>query len=224
MVHTLTNKRGFTLTELLVAMALSAVVMASVGAIYYQQQKSFLAQEQIAGAQQNIRAALYFMEREIRMAGCDPTQNSTATIITANNNGIRFTLDLNGNGTIDAATEDIAYSLFDSLGDGDTELGRALGGGANQALAENIDALNFVYLNGASPPVVLDDDGLGNVTTNISQIRSVQVTVVARTDRIDPGYTDTDIYTNLQGQTILGVQNDHFRRRTLSTTISCRNL
>ena len=224
MFRILCDRRGFTLTELLVAMGLSAVVMASVGAIYYQQQKSFLVQEQIASAQQNVRTSMYFMEREIRSAGYDPTQNSPASIVTANNNAIRFTSDLDGSGTIEAATEDIAYSLFDSLGDGDTELGRALGGGANQALAENIDALNFVYLDGASPPNVLDDDGMGNVTTNIDQIRSVQVTVVARTGRADPGYTDTEIYTNLQGQTILGVQNDNFRRRTLSTTIACRNL
>ena len=216
------NNRGFTLTELLVAMGLSAVVMASVGSIYYQQQKSFLVQEQIAGAQQNLRAAMYFMERDIRSAGYDPTQNANTSIQVANNNSITFQADINGDETIGGG-ETIAYTLYDSGGDGDTDLGRNTGGG-NQPLAENIDALNFVYLNGASPPVVLNPGG-GNVTSaNIPQIRSVQVTVVARTGRADPGYTDSRIYTNLQAQTILGVQNDSFRRRTLSTTIACRNL
>ena len=214
------NNRGFTLTELLVAMGLSAVVMASVGSIYYQQQKSFLVQEQIAGAQQNLRAAMYFMERDIRSAGYDPTQNANTSIQVANNNSITFQADLNGDEAIGAG-ETIAYTLYDSGGDGDTDLGRNIGGG-NQPLAENIDALNFVYLNAAATP--LDDDGFGNVTTNILQIRSIQVTVVARTGRADPGYTDSRIYTNLQAQTILGVQNDSFRRRTLSTTIACRNL
>jgi type IV pilus assembly protein PilW len=222
MIRILLDKRGFTLTELLVAMGLSAIVMASVGAIYYQQQKSFLAQEQIASAQQNLRTAMYFMEREIRSAGYDPTQKVNPSIQVANNNSITFQADINGNEAIDG-DETITYSLYDSGADGDTDLGRNSGAG-NQPLAENIDALNFVYLNGASPPSVLDDDGLGNVTTNINQIRSVQVTVVARTGRADPGYTDTRIYTNLQGQTILGVQNDNFRRRSLSATISCRNL
>ena len=222
MFRILTNKQGFTLTELLVAMGLSAVVMASVGAVYYQQQKSFLVQEQIASAQQNLRTSMYFMEREIRSAGYDPTQNADTSIQVANNNSITFQADINGNETIDGG-ETITYSLYDSGGDGDTDLGRNTGG-VNQPLAENIDALNFVYLDGASPPNVLDDDGFGNVTTNIDQIRSVQVTVVARTGRADPGYTDTRIYTNLQAQTILGVQNDNFRRRTLSTTIACRNL
>jgi type IV pilus assembly protein PilW len=80
-----------------------------------------------------------------------------------------------------------------------------------------------VYLDGASPPNVLDDDGSGNVTTSINQIRSVQVTVVARTGNADPGYTDTNIYTNQQGQVILGMQNDSFRRKQLDTTIRLRN-
>lgn len=207
------NNKGFTLTELLVAMGLSAVVMASVGAIYYQQQKSFLVQEQLAGAQQNVRAAMYFMERDIRSAGCDPTKkiDPAPGIQTANSNAISFTTDPDGNET----TETITYSL-DTV---DDQIERN-----NQPLAENIDALNFVYLDGASPPTVLDDDGFGNVVASRPLIRSVQVTVVARTGRADPGYTDTRIYTNLQGQTILGVQNDSFRRRTLSTTIACRNL
>ena len=207
------NNKGFTLTELLVAMGLSAVVMASVGAIYYQQQKSFLVQEQLAATQQNLRAAMYFMERDIRSAGCDPTKkiDPAPGIQTANSNTISFTTDPDGN----EITQTITYSL-DTV---DDQIERN-----NQPLAENIDALDFVYLDGASPPTVLDDDGFGNVVASRPLIRSVQVTVVARTGRADPGYTDTRIYTNLQGQTILGVQNDDFRRRTLSTTIACRNL
>lgn len=206
------NNKGFTITELLVAMGLSAVVMASIGSIYYQQQKSFLVQEQIAGAQQNVRAAMYFMERDIRLAGCDPTKkiNPAPGIQTASPTSISFTTDPDGN----EVTETITYSL-DTV---DDQIERN-----NQPLAENIDALNFVY-HGASPPNVLDDDGMGNVVASRPLIRSVQVTVVARTGRADPGYTDSIIYTNLQGQTILGVQNDSFRRRTLSTTIACRNL
>jgi type IV pilus assembly protein PilW len=98
--------------------------------------------------------------------------------------------------------------------------------GGNETIAQNIHKLNFVYLDGASPPNVLDDDGNGNVTTSISQIRSVQITIVAKTDSRDPQrkYTDTSSYMNQQGTVILPAQNDHFRRRLLTTTIRCRNL
>jgi type IV pilus assembly protein PilW len=239
--RTTLNNKGFTITELLVAMALSAVVMASIGYVYYTQQKTYIAQEQIAAAQQNLRTSLFFLEREIRMAGCNPSQSTTITvgITTANNNTITFDADTGGgesdgidndsDGSVDEADEafyagggadgPITYSLGDGDGDGDNDLLRN-----GNLLAENIDALDFVYLTGASPPVVLNPGG-GNVNAaNIPQIRSVEVTVVARTDRADPGYIDTRIYTNQRGTVILAAQNDRLRRRQIDTTVKCRNL
>ena len=207
------NDKGFTLVELLVAMAISLIVMASIGYLYYSQQKSYVAQEQISAMQQNLRAAMYYMEREIRMAGCDPTQNANSGIITATANSINFTEDIDDDGII-GANENITYSLYDSGGDGDTDLGRNTGGG-NQLLAENIDALDFVYL-----------DSNGGPPATISDIRSVQVTIVARVGRPDPGYTNTNAYFNQQDPVnpILAAQNDSFRRRRLTTTIKFRNL
>ncbi|MBN1227962.1 MAG: PilW family protein [Deltaproteobacteria bacterium] len=216
MFHALANKRGFTLTELLVAMGLSAIVMAAIGYMYHTQQKSYLVQENLAAAQQNLRSAMYFMEREIRMAGCDPTQNANPKpgILTANNNTINFTLDItntagtgNPDGLVDGPNENVTYSLGDGDGDGDNDLLRT-----GNLLAENIDALDFVYLNSAGTP-----------TATFAQIQSVQVTIVARTGRADPGYTDTNDYRNQQGTIILAAQNDRFRRKQLDTTIKLRN-
>ena len=73
--------------------------------------------------------------------------------------------------------------------------------------------INFVYL-----------DGSGAVTANIAQIRSVQITLVARTGRGDPGYEDNKPYENLQGTEIYDPGNDSFRRQRLATNIKCRNL
>jgi len=197
------NDRGFTLTELLVAMALSAVVMASIGYVYYTQQKSYLVQENLAAAQQNLRASMYSMERDIRMAGCDPTEKSGAGIGTAGTNTIAFTSDLNGDRDTGDTDENVTYSLGDGDGDGDNDLLKN-----GNLLAENIDALDFVYLP----------------TATISQIRSVQVTVVAKTGRADPGYTDSGDYRNVQGTVILAAQNDRFRRKQLDATIKLRNI
>lgn len=208
MFHTLTNKRGFTLTELLVAMALSAVVMASIGYVYYTQQKSYLVQENLAAAQQNIRTAMYFMERDIRMAGCDPTENAGAGIGTAGTNTIAFTSDLNGDRDTGDTDESVTYSLADNDGDGDNDLERN-----SNLIAENIDALNFVYLDIDSNP-----------TADPDAMRTIQISIVAKTGRADPGYTDTRIYTNQRGQTILGAQNDRFRRKQLDVTIKLRNI
>ena len=178
---------GFTIIELLVAMVIAGVVMAGVYSAYSSQQKSYLVQDQVSAMQQNLRAAIYLMEREIRMAGCDPTGDAAAGILTANASSIEFTLDITDDpgtggfdGEADDSNEHITYVVYDSGGDGINDLGRNTGGG-NQLAAENIDALDFVYLdvNGNQ----LDDDGSGNVTTSIASIRSVQITLVARTGR-----------------------------------------
>ena len=227
MLHILTKKDGFTLSELLVAMVISAVVMAAIYSSYYSQQRSYLVQEQVAAMQQNLRGAMFYMEKEIRMAGCDPTRAANAGITAANANSISFTEDITDGaaGAPDGDSSDANESIVYSLATGDLWRNDVNGIG-DQRIAPNIDALNFVYLDGASPPNVLDDDGSGNVTTSISQIRSVQITIVARTDRDDPQdkYTDTSSYTNQEGTVILAAQNDHFRRRLLTTTIRCRNL
>jgi len=230
------KEQGFTLVEIMVAMAISGIVMSGIYTVYYSQQKSYMAQEQVVAMQQNLRAAMFYMEREIRRAGCDPTQDANAGIQNigwdADENrytSIRFTLDIHdgvdndGDGVVDESDEegnvdgdtddtdeDITYSLADNDGDGDSDLERN-----GDLIAENIDALDFVYLDDASPP---------SVTANIDEIRSVQITLVARTGRAVPGYTDTASYTNQQGTEILAAQNDNFRRRCSTTSIRCRNL
>lgn len=219
------NNRGFTLTEILVVMAISGIVIAGIYTMYSSQNRSYMTQEQIAAMQQNLRAAIYFMEREIQMAGCDPSQTNAPGILTANKNSIHFTSDLNGNENTSDPNEDIEYSLYDYGSDGDTDLGRKTGAaGSLQALAENIDALDFVYLNSSGVP--LDDDGFGNVTTSTPSIRSIQITMVAKTGRAERGYVDTNAYFNQVDlvNPILPAQNDNFRRKLITTEIKCRNL
>jgi len=215
----LRKRDGFTLIELLVAMVLSVIIMAGIYSTYYPQQKSYLVQEQVAAMQQNLRAALFYMEREIRQAGCDPTRKAGAGIITANVNTISFTEDADGDSTLTSIT----YSLYTDT-DGIQKLGRNTGAGT-RAVADNIDVIDFVYLDKDGNDL---DEGGGNVISpaGIAKIRSVQVTVVARTGIQDVTYTNTDDYYNQHdlGTPLLAAPNDHFRRKLLSTNIKFRNL
>ena len=228
------NHKGFTLIELLVAMSVGLVVMAGVSMTFRSQQKSYLLQEQMAAMQQNLRAAMFHMEREIRMAGCDPNQTASAQFVTANATSITFTQDIGGGGADgsqpDGDTEDprenITYYLNDIDGDG---LGDELrrndtnpGGIGDQVIADNISALNFVYLDQASTK--LDDDGAGNVTTGIPQLRSVEITLLARTGRGDRGFQNNADYFNQAGDTIFTAPGDNRRRKLLTTCIKCRNM
>jgi type IV pilus assembly protein PilW len=229
---------GFTLVELLVAIALLGVVMGAIYSIFNSQRKSYLAQEQITEMQQNLRVAMYMMTREIRMAGHDPSRGAGAAIITAAANQIRFTMDItggeadgvdnDGNGAIDEVgegdgdvtdlNEDIAYLLADADGDGDTDLVRNDQSiGNNRLVAANIEALDFVYL-------AADRTTLATPVATPAAIRSIQVSVVARADRGDPGYTNSNTYQNQQGDDIFTAAGDSFRRKLLTIELKCRNI
>lgn len=213
------NNRGFTLAELLVGLFISGVVMTTILSAYYSQKKSYAVQDQLAAMVQNLRAAMDIMARETRIAGYDPTGTANAGIVVADATSITVTEDLDGDGAI-LGDENITYALADSDGDGDTDLERN-----NNLIAENIDVLDFVYLDGASPPNVLNDPVTKNVLlANIPEIRSVQITMVAKTGRTDQGYVDRDVYTNQLDTPLLGPVNDSFRRRRLTAEVKCRNL
>jgi len=62
-------QQGFSLIELLVAMAVSIVVLFAVLQLFEHSQRSYEVQENVAEMQQNVRTAKMFLERDIRMAG-----------------------------------------------------------------------------------------------------------------------------------------------------------
>jgi len=61
--------KGLTLIELMVAMAISAILIAAIYRTFISQQKTYTVQEQVVDMQQNVRVAINKMMREIRMAG-----------------------------------------------------------------------------------------------------------------------------------------------------------
>lgn len=151
------SQAGFTLVELMIVVALSGIVMAAVYSIYIAQQKSYIAQDQVVEMQQNIRAALDLMEREIRMAGYDSTKTANASITVVRAGQMSFTLDNNDDGDTADLSEIIDYGFsdlanFDANRDGLPDnggvlsLGRQLGGaGGYQPVADNINAIGFAY-------------------------------------------------------------------------------
>ncbi|MDD5451649.1 MAG: prepilin-type N-terminal cleavage/methylation domain-containing protein [Desulfovibrionales bacterium] len=185
---------GFSLIELLIAIAISGIVLSAVSSLFIMQNKSYSVQEQVAEMQQNARAAMDIMTREIRTAGCDPSGSANASIVTATSGSINFTQDLDGDGNTTGTDENITYSLYTSSGI--QKIGRDTGGG-NQPVAENIQALTFAYY-----------DSAGNTTAVLADIRQIELTITARTANPDPDYTT----------------NGGYRTCTLTSLITPRNL
>lgn len=237
------KNKGFTLVEILVALALAGLVMTAVYSTYMMQHKAYVVQDQVAAIQQNLRAAMYLMELDLRMAGYDPEETTNSGLTVAQPGMIQFTYvaDDDGNdndddGTVDEANEEntVTYGLYDADGDGVNDLGRVVplvdsdvvnlldDGDPDQLIAENIDALDFVYYDGTGTDAADEIDvGAGD---DINDIRVIEVTMVARAYREDLDYTNNQSYTNSLGEVILAGGGDHFRRRTLTKQIRGRNL
>jgi type IV pilus assembly protein PilW len=174
------KQSGFTMIELVIAIAISAVVIMVAATSFQQFENNSAQQIEIANAQLNLRGVLGIMEREFRMIGMDYTQTSSTpfgvtdirrfsitqpgTSAVPDTNGspmLRMTLDLNDNGTLDA-DETITYLLYDRNGDGtlfdlarsSTLFGTDIVKG-RELLAEGIQSLGLVF--------AFDNDGDGAI-------------------------------------------------------------
>ena len=222
-------QQGFTLVELIVAMALAGIVMGAIYSTYKSQQDSYTTQTHVVEMQQNLRAALYMIGRDIRMAGYNPAgipdlAGFTQSLLDGDGNEatdstrMAFTIDDDTSGAIntDDSDEQIAYRLSGSTLEKYTY--DAVDGWDWRTVAENIDALDFVYLDGSG-------SSLDPATAeNLPLIRSVQISLVAKTAQIDKDFPGTPAYYNQQGTEILAAKSDNYRRRLLTTEIRCRNM
>lgn len=164
------KNNGFTLLELMIAMAISSIVVTGIVTSYNMQVKTKVTQEVIVEAQQNLRAAMYVMTRDIRMAGYDPSGTGNFGIANiSDKNGfsqVEFTIDLNEDGTVDngpfpVPRETISYYIYPSTIPeiiGLPCLGRKEGSNNVQSLAQGIQALGLAY--------AFDDDGDGQLDTS----------------------------------------------------------
>jgi type IV pilus assembly protein PilW len=155
------SNTGFTLVEVLVAMVVGSIVLGVIFATHSVQQRSFRQESLKLAAIQNARAALAYMEQEIRMAGYDRPNSglfglTDIRLDDANPNignaTIGFTMDLSptpgntDNGTLDV-DETITYQLFDSPTTTNTvanDLGRTVNG-VTELVAEGIEAVGIAY-------------------------------------------------------------------------------
>ncbi|MCZ6872013.1 MAG: prepilin-type N-terminal cleavage/methylation domain-containing protein [bacterium] len=235
------RQAGFTLTELLIGLALGSVMMAAVLGFYVNQQRYVVIREKVAAMQQSGRIGMAMLARDIRMAGYDPIKTAIPGLVTdlpaygmpglpidyavntdiiaftidINEDGVIASVDANGDNLIDAEEqEEFAYRLNnDSLERFQPPEG--VNPAAWHPAADHIEALNFVLL-----------DAAGNVTTDPIAVRSVQITLLARTENSDAKYVDTNVpYQNRQGIDICpSCTGSHYRHLLMSTVVTPRNL
>ena len=155
---------GFTLTELLVAMVLAGVAMSAIYAAYVTQQRAYKTTTDVTDVQQNLRSAMYFIEKDLRMAGYDPLDTGDFGLKSTLPAGFKFTWDENEDGALDPTSEYISYK-FELP---ETTLERDNGDGSFNDVANNISDVTFDYFTSS-----------GVTTTTPGQVRMVLVDMTA---------------------------------------------
>jgi len=175
-----------------VSMSIGLVVLAAVAKTFTVQSRQNTAEEQIAQMQQNARAALDLMVREIQMAKYNPagTAFSSSYGVTYSASQLEIKADMDGDGVLSTATgsvEDIIYAHDGT----NLRITRKLGSsGTAEIVADNITAFTFSYY-----------DANGSAVTssgNSASIRKVTVNITARTAKADPSYTANGGYRTYQ--------------------------
>jgi prepilin-type N-terminal cleavage/methylation domain-containing protein len=195
------SRHGFSLLELLIALAIGMVLLAVVTTTFINQRQVYAVQDEVEGMMQNAMVGLDVMQRDIMFAGYNPTETSGAGIVAATANSLQFTMDLNGDDDLGDPEENVTYALYDADADGDWDLGRDTGTGY-QLIAENIVSLSLTYR--------LADGSETSAPTaaQLSQIRLIDVSLTARTAKPDRQYP----------------ANGGYRTQTLTMVIHLRNM
>lgn len=200
---------GFTLIEILVAIAMLSIFTAAAMAVVIPLSKSYTTTEVASSAQQVVRMAVEVIANDIRLAGLDPLQQlqgvdannlPLAGFQEANATSVRFTCDRVADGEEEANGE-IDSSNFENINyyyEAATEsLNLRLYSGApvqtTQQLVNNVTNLRFRYY---------DDEGNEIGAADLEEIRAVQISMTVEEDvgtegTIERSYTTRVLCRNL---------------------------
>lgn len=162
---------GFTLVEVLCALALTGLLSASLFSLYQHHQEIYSINRRIMEDQSRLRAVMGIIARHLRSAGYDPTEQAAAGIVSARADFVYLTRDIaadapghhpdGGDGRLTSSGEHIAFCRYgnNTLGmhSGRSGGGRCSGSGApapdcpgmgfHQPLADDISELSFRYFS-----------------------------------------------------------------------------
>ena len=192
--------RGLSTMETLAGMGLTLILLAAVYTFQGAQLKALRAQNVYADSQNVTRTVIDVMSRELRMATFDPTLPPAETIpsspsgvgaicpnvkrgiIQATPTSIRFQQNLNGDGAIAGAGEDVTYSYADG------QITRTDGANAPVTLVSNVPSNGFSLLYFSNPPVQLVPAGSPASLTQGQRdcVVSVRITIRANIPNPNP--------------------------------------
>jgi prepilin-type N-terminal cleavage/methylation domain-containing protein len=205
----LKSKNGLSLVELLMAMAASLIILAAVYSVFTMTRKNFTTQNVAASTQQNLRAAIGLMTRDIRVAGLDPAGSGNFGFRYASRTKIRFTLD-----SIDSGSGDFNGTVDET----------------------NFEQITYEFQGGQIMQTLYEDTASQNAASLIGSIivpTQFSYFDAANNDLIDAGLTPPRVPTDQLGdirtvEILMTIEEPAGRdepvRRTLTRRVECRNM
>jgi len=159
-LRALNDRRGMTLVELIVALALFAIISAVVIGFLTDSRRTYTSTSDRAHYQQSLRAVFSLLTRELRSAGCDPAETGLEALSVCDDSILRCRMDLDGDGSTLGMNpdEDINYVYVP----GTRELQRTAPDGNTMVILREVTGLQFTYFDAtgtqlAGTPLSPDD-------------------------------------------------------------------
>jgi len=166
-------RAGFSLVEMLVTVAVSAVITGAIVTLLYSQIQLSSTQNRNMLNQANVRDVVNFMVGEMQLAGTD---DGSEPLLTAESTAFSFYGDIDANGVIDQIdyylTADNTLMRRYTTDNGGTPFV------ANDPLMYNVYSLSFVYYG--------EDDA---IPTDLNEITSVEITLQLNTAAEETAFT-----------------------------------
>lgn len=242
-----TSNRGFSLVELLVAVAISMVAMVALIELYSSSRQTYRLQTMQSRLSEDGRFTVSMLQRLISQAGYRPSSDampSRTVATTATSTQIQFTGDnsntvkcdgsvVNGAQTITISSSGTALKCNDGA---DTNwIAAAASGGNGTELADfrigyGIDTaathagaalVATEYSCGTTNQDCVADSYVYGTTANT--VVSVKFCFILRSEATDSSVTKTADVKRCDGTDIADTQNDHKLYRTFNTTVLLKN-
>jgi len=189
--HKRFDSKGITLIELLVVLVICTILIGGIYRLFVSQSRAYTVQDQVVEVQQNTRAAMEILLRDLRMTGFD--NDRTATVIVPDPPLVpgdhAFTVMYEQND----ALRQVRYWV-----DGGARLLRqeTINGVSNtEALLENVNALNFSYGTDENGDGVMDDrdgdqmlslnDWVPQAAVGTRRVVAVRASLTARPNQVN---------------------------------------
>jgi len=241
--HPAGNQRGLSLVEMMIALTLFVIVIAAIYMTFIYQQEAYLQTEARVNMVQEARAAQFFLARDIKMAGYDPSTYARTGFTQADRGEMRFTIDLSGDGN-EAAVELTRFALASdtsTYADGicpantDCRLSRewcsdaGLCGGL-QPIADDVQAIEFCYIIGnmrsTTAPSALERAHITSVIVSLLMRQSYRSNNYVNENEYLPAAANDTLTPTFAGDRpdAWGPFNDPYRRKLVIFEVKARNV